>query len=94
LALVVSITPPGRISWFGRGLKLDKGPRRRALPDECKVGPPDTRIAILGHYNQPLREGQEREKPFEQLLESRRERRFRNVGISSSKLPDTAGVDL
>ena len=46
-ALVVT-TPPRRIRRLRGRLQLDEGARRRALPDERDIRPPDAGVTIFG----------------------------------------------
>ena len=93
LARVCS-TPAGRVSRFRGRLELHKSARWCTCPLQCDIRPPDPRIKKLRRDRQPLRDGQQRNQPFKQLLEGRGERRFRNVRVRAAKLPNSARVGL
>jgi hypothetical protein len=91
---LVMAAPTRRISRCCRRFKLDEGSRRRALPDERYVRPPDAGIPIFRQHGQSLPDRQDPDQSFKQLLESRGKRWLGNVGVRSPKLPDPLRVSL
>jgi hypothetical protein len=54
---LVMAAPTRRISRCCRRFKLNEGARRRALPDERYVGPPDAGVPIFRQFGQSLPDG-------------------------------------
>ncbi len=90
----ILVAPARRVGWLGGRLKFNESARRRSLPHERDVRAPNAWISIFGHNDQPRSGREYRKQPFQQLLKSWGERRFRNVRVRSAKLPDSMGICL
>lgn len=90
----MGIAPARRIGRFCRRFKLNERAGRCASPDQRDIGPPHAGISIFWQYSQSLPDWQDWDQSFEQLLERRGDRRLRNVGIRSAKIPDPLRVGL
>ena len=90
----VLIAPASRIGRFRRRLEFDECARRCSLRHESDIRPPDARLSILRHNDHAWGSRKQSKQSFEQLLESRGERRLRNVRIGAAKLPNSVRVGL
>lgn len=93
LALVVT-APARRVGRLCGRLEFDEGASRRALPHERNIRAADARVSVFGNNGKSWGGRQERHESFEQLLECRGKRRFRNISVRSAKLPYSKRVGL